>query len=295
MSVTIELPPELEENLRRQASRSGLALGSFVLQALQEKIVRARTFDPERLPKEIVNSPGMRLVLVPRGTFWMGDRASQTQVQIPHDFYIGAFPVTQEQWQTLMSSNPSYFSRTGEGANDVKGITDADLKQFPVEQVSWDDVQEFLKQLNALEKVSGFVYRLPTEAEWEYACRGGVTYQEDCAFDFYCAQPSNELSSAQANFDGKWPAGHAAKGKRVGRTTKVGSYPPNRLGLYDMHGNVWEWCEDHSKATGSPRVFRGGAWYNAGRDCRASIRAGDEPSTQDRSLGVRLVAVPSGP
>jgi formylglycine-generating enzyme required for sulfatase activity len=148
-------------------------------------------------------------------------------------------------------------------------------------------------RLNAREKSSGFLYRLPREAEWEYACRGGATSQEDCAFDFYFSQPTNSLSSAQANFDGNFPAGNAAKGQYLERTTKVGSYQPNRLGIYGMHGNVWEWCED-SYNGGSARVFRGGGWSGSGSECRASDRHGREPSDRDFNLGVRLAAVPSG-
>jgi len=246
------------------------------------------------VPREIVNSLRMKLVLVPGGTFWMGDRGSQTQVQIPRDFYLGAFPVTQEQWQAVMGSNPSYFTRGGGGADKVKGITDADLRQFPVEQVSWDDVQEFLKRLNAREKDSGFLYRLPTEAEWEYSCRGGAISQKDCAFDFYFSQPTNDLSAEQANFDGNHPAGNAPKGKYLERTSKVGSYKPNRLGIYDMHGNVWEWCEGHFEAGGSARVLRGGCWFHSGSNCRASLRFRFEPSFRINYLGVRLAAVPSG-
>jgi formylglycine-generating enzyme required for sulfatase activity len=235
---------------------------------------------------------GMKFVRVPHGTFWMGEPGSQKQVEIARDFYIGIYPVTQEQWQAVMGSNPSWFSRSGGGADKVKTFADADPKQFPVEQVSWDDVQEFLRRLNAREKSSGFLYRLPREAEWEYVCRGGATSQEDCAFDFYFAQPSNDLSSAQANFDGNSPAGNAAKGQYLERTSKVGSYQANRLGIYDMHGNVWEWCED-SYDGGSARVIRGGGWGNFGSICRASNRRGIEPSFRSSYLGVRLAAVPS--
>jgi len=244
---------------------------------------------------EIINSLGMRLVLVPRGTFWMGDRGSQQQVDVTRDFYIGSFPVTQEQWQAIMGNNPSWFSRSGRGAHKVNGVSDADLKQFPVEQVSWDDVQEFLKRLNACEKESGFLYRLPTEAEWEYSCRGGATSQQDCSFDFYFAQPTNDLSSQQANFDGNHPAGNAAKGKYLQRIKKVGSYQPNRLGIDDMHGNVWEWCEDHFEAGDSDRVVRGGCWGGPASYCRASFRGRCVTSRLDRFdyLGFRLAAVPS--
>jgi formylglycine-generating enzyme required for sulfatase activity len=248
---------------------------------------------PEILLPEITNSFVMKLVLVPRGTFWMGDRGSQRPVEVPHDFYIGAFPVTQEQWQEVMDRNPSWFSRNGKGSDQVKGISDTDLKLFPVECVSWDDVQEFLNRLNAREINSGFLYRLPTETEWEYSCRGGSESQTGCDFNFYFAQPTNDLSSEQANFDGTFPAGTAPKGTYLIRTTKVGSYQPNRLGIHDMHGNVWEWCESPFGAEGADRVVRGGSWYIDGRRCRASSRRGSGPSHRSNNLGFRLAAVPS--
>jgi formylglycine-generating enzyme required for sulfatase activity len=248
---------------------------------------------PVPLTKQITNGIGMKLVPVPKGTFWMGDRGSQEQVPVEHDFYIGVYLVTQEQWQAVMERNPSYFSRSGDGADKVKDVSDDDLKQFPVEQVSWDDVQEFLKALNAREKDRGFLYRLPSVAEWEYACRGGATSQEDCAFDFYCAQPSNDLSSEQANFDGRKPAGSAPQGQYLERTSKVGSYQPNRLGIYDMHGNVYEWCADPSPSDGLKRMCRGGCWFDSGSHCGASWGIGDNPSFGSLSRGVRLAAVPS--
>jgi formylglycine-generating enzyme required for sulfatase activity len=223
----------------------------------------------------------------------MGDRGSQTQAEVPRDFYLGAYPVTQGQWQAVMGSNPSWFSWGGGGAGEVISFSDADLKQFPVERVSWDDVQEFLKRLNAREKDSGLLYRLPTEAKWEYSCRARASSQAECAFDYYLSQPSNDLSSKQANFDGTHPAGDAPKGKFLKRTSRVGSYKPNRLGIYDMHGNVMEWCEGHFEAGGSARVIRGGSWFNDAGRCRASSRISDEPSYLNL-VGFRLAAVPSG-
>jgi uncharacterized protein (TIGR02996 family) len=238
------------------------------------------------------NSIGMEFVLVPRGSFWMGGGGGEPgdkQVQMPHEFYLGVYPVTQGQWQAVMGSNPSWFSRNGRGKGKVKKIAAADLQQFPVENVSWEDVQEFIRKLNEQEKAQGgWVYRLPTEEEWEYACRGGARSKEDCAFDFYLDQPSNDLSSTQANFNGSYPAGSAAKGPYLGRTTKVGSYPPNRLGIYDLHGNVWEWTDS---VKGSDRVGRGGGWSNGGACCRAAFRYGDSPTSRFNDLGVRLARV----
>jgi len=239
--------------------------------------------------RRLTNSIGMEFVLVPRGSFWMGGRGGEPgekQVEIAHEFYLGVYPVTQGQWQAVMGSNPSWFSRTGGGKHKVKKIAAADLKQFPVENVSWEDAQEFIRKLNEREKApSGWVYRLPTEEEWEYACRGGARSQEECSFDFYLDQATNDLSSTQANFDGRYPAGSAAKGPFLGRTTKVGSYPPNRLGLYDLHGNVWEWTDS---VEGSGRVGRGGGFYNDGADCRAAIRSRDAPTDRYSRLGFRL-------
>jgi formylglycine-generating enzyme required for sulfatase activity len=146
-----------------------------------------------------------------------------------------------------MDKNPSWFSRDGLG----KDIEDEDLKHFPVEKASWEDCQEFIKKLNEQEKGKGWVYRygvgharLPSEAEWEYACRGGATSEEECSYHFYFAKPTNDLSSKEANFDGNFPYGKADKGPYLERPTKVSSYPSNKLGLYDMHGNVWQWCAD---------------------------------------------------
>src|SRR5204863_6569866 len=129
-------------------------------------------------------------------------------------------------WQDVMGNNPSHFSRAGKGKDKVKDISDADLKQFPVEWVSWEDAQEFIEKLNEKERGSGYLYRLPTEAEWEYACRGGARSEEECSYHFYFAKPTNDLSSEQANFQGGFPGGKAPKGKYLAPPTKVGSYAP---------------------------------------------------------------------
>src|SRR5262249_5215074 len=146
------------------------------------------------------------------------------------------------------------------------------LKQFPVESVSWDDVQAFLKKLNEKEKGKGYVYRLPTEAEWEYACRGGAATEGGGSYHFYFWKPTNDLSSKQANFDGDVPHGKGEKGPYLRRPTQVGSYAPNKLGLYDMHGNVCQWCEDLFDPKGSDRVIRGSCWRSTGTLCQAAFR-----------------------
>jgi formylglycine-generating enzyme required for sulfatase activity len=167
-----------------------------------------------------------------------------------------------------------------------------------VESVTWNDAQEFIKKLNEKEKGKGYQYRLPTEAEWEYACRGGATSEVECMYHFYFAKPTNDLSSIQANFNGGSPFGEADKGPYLGRTTKVGSYPPNKVGLHDMHGNVWQWCEDLWEKGASTHVYRGGGWSSGGESCRAWNRYGDarvvggEGVTIRTNLGFRLVRVP---
>ncbi len=237
------------------------------------------------------NSLGMELVLVPAGSFWMGGgdgKPGDKQVEIPADFLMGTTPVTQGQWQAVMAKNPSSFSRAGR--ERVQDVADADLLRFPVENVSWNMVKGFLKKLNAREKGSGWTYRLPTEAQWEYSCRGGASSQEECSFHFYLDQPSNDLSSTQANFNGNSPAGSAGQVPYLGRPTRVGSYQPNRLGLYDMHGNVWEWT---SSQQGPHRVIRGGSWLDQGVLCTAALRRWHELGISFTDLGFRLLAVPS--
>jgi formylglycine-generating enzyme required for sulfatase activity len=235
---------------------------------------------------------GMKFVKVPKGTFWMSKEGvnAQVQVTIERDFEMAAYTVTQEQWQAVMGNNQSYFSRQGGGQGKVQDVSDADLKRFPVESVSWNDVQDFLKKLNEQQKDKGWAYRLPSEAEWEYACRGAATSKEECSFDFYLEKATNDLTSAQANFIGGVPAGNGAKGPYLGRPTKAGSYVPNKLGLYDMHGNVWQWT---ATAEGSYGVVRGGSWNNWGSECRAASRYSGAPEDRLGILGFRLARVPS--
>jgi formylglycine-generating enzyme required for sulfatase activity len=229
----------------------------------------------------------MKFVKIPRGTFWMGwdsDKKQSRQVEIKQDFELAAYTVTQGQWQELMGNNPSEFSRHGRNRGMVP-YDEADLRRFPVENVSWNDVQTFLKKLNEREKGKGWLYRLPREAEWEYACRGAATSKEECSFDFYLDRPTNELSLKFANF-----GNHNV-------TVKVGSYPPNKLGLYDMHGNVQQWCEDlafpqNPKATA--RVTRGGNWGWDSKACRAAARCPMSPSHGLNYCGFRVARVAAG-
>ena len=262
-------------------------------------------------PKEITNSIGMKLVRIPKGGFSMGsdadeadrskDEGPEHEVEITKDFHLGVYEVTQAEYEAVMGSNPSWFSATGKGKAKVE-----DLKtgRFPVEQVSYEDAVKFCARLSALgkEKEKKRLYRLPSEAEWEYASRGGAGLKKT-PFHF-----GKTLSSVQANFNGNYPYGGAAKGTYLGRTCEVGSYKPNGYGLYDMHGNVWEWCSDwygekyyadspkadpSGPSEGSLRVIRGGCWINDGRDCRSANRYWYSPSNRNCSIGFRVALVPS--
>jgi formylglycine-generating enzyme required for sulfatase activity len=247
---------------------------------------------PDNLPKRVTNSVGMKLVLVPAGSFLMGsaeseaergaDEGPQRRVTIPRPFYLGVFPVTQAEYQKVMSTRPAQFSKGAGG-----GPT------HPVEQVSWDDAVGFCRELSSLgaEKEWARAYRLPTEAEWEYACRAGTT----TPFAF-----GESLSGEQANFDSNRPYGAARPKPAVGKTTKVGSYPANAWGLFDMHGNVWEWCADwyaegYGHGTdggprrGDRRVLRGGSWNNSGHLCRSARRNKYAPDFANDAIGFRVV------
>jgi hypothetical protein len=173
------------------------------------------------------------------------------------DYYIGKFEITQEQWQAIMGNNPSYF--TGDN--------------LPVERVSWNDVQKFLSKLN---KTTGRKYRLPTETEWEYAAHGGTTVS-------FC--------SGNCNYSGSNNIDNVAwyKDNSNDRTHPVGTKVPNELGIYDMSGNVWEWCENKYNPFKSYRCVRGGNWYRDEEKCSIFFRAYDAPNIQSSHIGFRVV------
>jgi serine/threonine protein kinase len=235
------------------------------------------------LPKQYINGLGMEFVLVPKGKFWMGGgggKVGDREVEISHDFYLGKYEVTQEEWHKVMGNNPSFFPRMkGLVKDDLRHLRE-DAKRFPVEMISYNDALTFMERLNERQQIAGWVYRLPKESEWEYACRGGpLPDKADYSFDFYLEAPTNTLPADSANFD-----------KVRNRTCKVGSYAPNRLGLYDMHGNVSEWCEvDHRDGQG--RVYRGGGWNSPAGLCRAGFRH-HPPVPRHDALGLRVARVP---
>jgi formylglycine-generating enzyme required for sulfatase activity len=224
-------------------------------------------------------------------------------VEISQDFYLGVHEVTQAQFKRIMGYNPSYFSTDGKGKEGTKyvfrppaggkdKVKDKDTDDFPVENVSYDEAVKFCEELNRLEKKSlgGWKYSLPTEAQWEYACRGGASSYRKYHF-------GDSITTDHANYNGK-----------LGRTEKVGTYGANGFGLHDMHGNVWEWCLDwydekyyakspprdpRGPSEGSIRVGRGGSWYNGASDCRAAHRFGSTPSRRLDRLGFRVALVPA--
>jgi formylglycine-generating enzyme required for sulfatase activity len=265
------------------------------LQAGREATIGRKGCSPADAVRERADDVLMTFVRLQKGTFfmgWNGTRwfAQARKTEIKEDFEIAVHDVTQGQWDAIMGSNPSWFSRKGGGRGNVLDISDEELKLFPVEQVSWDDAQKFIKKLNERYRGSGYSYRLPSEEEWEYACRGGATSLEECSYHFYFDKPTNDLSSKQANFNGNYPFGKASKGPILWRSTRVGNYPPNRLGLCDMHGNVWQWTS--SSPGPDDRVTRGGGWLVLGKFCQAAYRHGSAPAYRHNDLGFRLARVP---
>ncbi|MBW2636506.1 MAG: formylglycine-generating enzyme family protein [Deltaproteobacteria bacterium] len=231
------------------------------------------------------NSIGMKFVLIPDGSFMMGSPANEAgrdgnesihKVSIEKPFYMQTQEVTQDQWKKVMGKNPTEFKHCG--------------KDCPIDNVSWNDVKTFIRKLNRKEKTKK--YRLPTEAEWEYACRAGTTtafYTGDC------------ISSTQANYNGNYPLGKCPEGEYRYAPSAVGSFAPNPWGLYDMHGNVWEWCQGWDKDyEGDPnadlkeyRPRRGGSWRDTAQYVRSASRLRVYPKYSYNYSGVRIACDPA--
>jgi formylglycine-generating enzyme required for sulfatase activity len=235
--------------------------------------------NPEIFETFISSSTGMEFVLIPAGEFIMGSSSEEKDgsdcespvhtVTIKNPFYIGRSPVTQRQWKKIMGTSPSNFRDEAR----------------PVEKVSWKEIQKFIQKLNSIENTAK--YRLPSEAEWEYACRAGTQSR------YFFGDDESKLDE------------YAWYAKNSGRKTHpVGKKKPNPWGLYDMHGNVWEWVQDewHESYNGSPsngsawedgnssnRVSRGCSWYCDIDFCRPAARFSREPDSRFANLGFRLV------
>ncbi len=235
--------------------------------------------DSRKMPETTINSIGMELVLIPSGSFRMGGDKKLEQaedhetprhlVKISKAFFMGKYEVTQAQWSEMMNNNPSEFK------DDIR----------PVERVSWNDVQVFIQKLNTQEKTSK--YRLPTEAEWEYAARAGSEKS-------YGFRGDANVLSQYAWF----------RKNSEGETHPVGQLKPNAWGLYDMHGNIHEWCQDwfdrkyysqsssndpSGPSSGLAKVLRGGDWGSEGWYCRCASRSLSSPDRRSSRLGFRLI------
>jgi sulfatase modifying factor 1 len=233
----------------------------------------------------VERTTGMVLVKIPAGSFRMGSPAIETGhredefrhvVTLTRPFYIGETEVTRKQWRAVMGTDPSQFKKD---------------EDAPVENVSWFDAQEFIKRLNA--KGEGH-FRLPTEAEWEYACRAGTETQYAYG---------ERISAKVANYDARYPLPGQLRGEYRAAPTPVKKFPPNKWGLYDMHGNVWEWCEDEycpyprdvvrdpapAQCNSNLKVIRGGSWYFGADSARSALRYTHAPNLKGFSLGFRIV------
>jgi formylglycine-generating enzyme required for sulfatase activity len=249
--------------------------------------------EAELFTEKLGNGVVLEIVAIPGGNFWMGspeNEPERTNFESPQHlvtiqpFFMGKYPVTQSQWAIVaalekvnidLNPQPSYFK----GDNR------------PVECVSWDDAIEFCARLS---NKTGKTYRLPSEAEWEYACRARTTTP------FYFGET---ITTDLANYDGNYTYGAGSKGEYRKQTTDVGKFPPNAFDLFDMHGNIWEWCQDawHENYNGAPadgspgitendiRLLRGGSWYYAPRYCRSAFRSRRARALRNSYVGFRVV------
>jgi formylglycine-generating enzyme required for sulfatase activity len=256
-----------------------------VLVRKDESVQRTFILEKGRNDIDFTNSIGMQFVYVSPGSFDMGSNDGENyerlvhKVEITKGFYIGKYEVTQAQWREVMGTNPSYFQGSRVGRNYLN---------HPVEQVSWDDIQLFIQKLNQIEGKG--LYRLPTEAEWEYAAKGGNQSQN------YRYAGSNTITKVA------WFGDNANK-----KTSPVGLKAPNELGIYDMSGNVWEWCQDWHNTNyynqsprqdpqgarrGEFKMIRGGSWFNISIYARVANRSYYQPNGRFSSYGFRLIRIP---
>ncbi len=239
---------------------------------LKEQYEKAVKWLEQKRANVISNSIGMQFAFIPPGEFNMGlnesdDTKPAHKVKISKPFYLGQYPVTQREWIAVMGSNPSYFK----GSNN------------PVERVSWNDAQEFIKKLNSKERTKK--YRLPSEAEWEYACKAGTSTKYSLG----------DTESTLGNY--AWYIKNSGT-----RTHSVGQKKPNAWTLHDMHGNIWEWVQDkwHENYSGAPndssawetgnslkRVEKGGGWFSDANRCRSSFRDKDDSQYKSEDIGFR--------
>jgi formylglycine-generating enzyme required for sulfatase activity len=245
--------------------------------------------------EKLGNAIELDMILVHGGDFLMGspeteDERKENEKQHPvtvKSFFLGRYPVTQEQWRIVAETYKQVNIELNPDPSNFKG------DKRPVEKVSWYEAQEFCDRLA---KKTKRPYRLPTEAEWEYACRAGTTTP------FYFG---NTISTELANYASNYIYANGVKGEYRRETTPVDHFDiANAWGLCDMHGNVWEWCQDHwhgnyegapedgsawiTDNSNAPRIRRGGSWVSYPWDCRSAFRAADNPDVHNSSLGFRV-------
>ena len=268
-------PSNIQITLTKEATATQQSTVSQPI-VVQQPVVQTPVSNGDNISIPVKDGVSIDMVRVEAGTFTMGatpemkdpysDEKPTHQVTLTNDYYIDKYEVTQALWQAVMGNNPSNFK----GDN------------LPVENVSWDDCQEFISKLN---RITGKKFRLPTEAEWEYAARGGNKSRG------YQYSGSSNLS------DVSWYTSNSGR-----KTHTVGSKQANELGIYDMSGNVWEWCQDWKGTyisssqvnptganSGSYRVIRGGSWIRTARYCRSSCRYSSSPGGRNIGLGLRLI------
>ncbi|MBR4104867.1 MAG: SUMF1/EgtB/PvdO family nonheme iron enzyme [Thermoguttaceae bacterium] len=283
---------EAERKAKEEAERKAREEAERKAKEEAERIKRRFNSATTAGTREVLTIKGLVYAFryCPPGTFLMGspedetgcfyDEETQHRVKLTNGFWMLETPVTQAMWKSIMGGNPSWFSSTdGVSCDEVSGF---DTSNFPVDSVSWNDGQDFIRKLHSSGLMpAGFRFRLPTEAEWEYACRAGATGP-------YSGSRLDSLGWYDSNSNG--------------RTHEVGTKSPNAWGLYDMHGNVWEWCADcfgdygsgsqtdpTGPSSGSHRVLRGGGWRSNAKLCRSAYRDADDPTARYISYGFRLV------
>jgi formylglycine-generating enzyme required for sulfatase activity len=292
VSQSNQIPNNFENSLK-------LKIFSFPVISLnaQGKEIRKVQKENKYFVEDLGQGIELDIVAVPSGSFIMGspddegyaEEKPQHQVMVKA-FYIGKFPITQAQWKSI-AAMPKVQRELNSDPSTFKGL------MRPVEEVSWYDAVEFCQRLS---RYTNRQYRLPNEAEWEYACRAGTT----TPFSFGAT-----ITTDLANYNGNYNYGFASKGMMRQETTEVGSFSPNAFGLYDMHGNVWEWCDDYwhgdyydapkfssswlSYHKSNSRLLRGGSWYDDPRNCRSASRYSKDPSLIGSLFSFRVVWVPA--
>ena len=263
----------IESTPKNSSSNGAIALKSFEFEVLtvdgKGDITNRQSLSAKYFAEDLGNGVSLEMIEIPEGDFLMGsppDEKGREENESPQHkvtlkpFFMGKFAVTQAQYQAIMGKNPSVFKRN----------------KHPVESVNWNDATEFCQKLT---EKTGKTYRLPSEAEWEYACRSGTS----TPLHF-----GETISTNLANYNGNSTYAGGPRGQYRNQTTEVGTFSPNAFGLYDMHGNVWEWCEDalHKSYNNAPndgrawiensdnrfRVLRGGSWYSEPAECRSANR-----------------------